>query len=169
MAEIYLIQEWDRLSEKHIIGAVSDKAFAERYCRDMRRDGELSVKAITIDELVIPDEKLYRIECGGFLIHTETIPEAYHAFLDMPWDVFVEEEGFMSTTYAALRCLRMQKDSYRGDRLCFWCFAKSARGAITIMRNAINGFDPSVLEWDVYHPTASNSDELKRRIKNYKI
>ena len=46
--------------------------------------------------------------------------------------------------------------------------AKSAPAALGIMERALKDFDPSVLEWGVYHPLKGDNKELKRRIDQFK-
>jgi hypothetical protein len=36
------------------------------------------------------------------------------------------------------------------------------------MERALKDFDPSVLEWGVYHPLKGDNKELKRRIDQFK-
>ena len=79
----------------------------------------------------------------------------------------VEVDHFMTVTYASLRTLRLESD-LDGTALSFWCFAKSAPAALGIMKRTLKDFDPSVLEWGVYHPLKGDNKELKRRIDQFK-
>lgn len=171
MNKIYLIKEIIDKYPTHekIVGAVSDKTFAKRYCRDMRTRGELTMCEVDADELTMPRVKLYRVECGGWRAdEDDNVVEVYQELLKDRCTVFVEnEDDFLTRMYAAGRCVRVVNDDYRGARLCFWCFAKNAPAAKAIMWRTLKSFDPSALEWNVYKPTDRDTRKLQRVIKQY--
>ena len=110
----------------------------------------------------VSDEKTAKRYCRDMRTGRELFYEAVD--LDV---ALVEVDHFMTVSYASLRTLRLESD-LDGTALSFWCFAKSAPAALGIMERALKDFDPSVLEWGVYHPLKGDNKELKRRIDQFK-
>lgn len=172
MEKIYLITEkiGSLGNDERILGACTDRKFAMRYCQDMRVNGKLRMHEVKLDSLTMPEEKLYRIEYKNYFSYddTEDVIEVFDEIInDSKPIAFVEEEDWLGTSYAALRCLRIVNDSYYGTSISVWCFARNASSAVRIARNVVRDLDKAELEWGLYLPTNKDKKELNRRISKY--
>lgn len=168
MSKIYVIKECSFGGYSNIIGAVSDERTAKRFCRDKRTDKELCYEPVELDAPEMTDvegEKIYKVVKNSMWTFEEkdSVVEAYKHIEEMNPIPLVEVEDFLTVAYASLRTLRLTSD-HNGTRLEFWCYAKSAPAAKNIIKRQLRGFDPSVLEWGVYHPIRKDNKELKRRM-----
>lgn len=173
MEKIYLITEeiGSLGNDERIVGACTDRKFAMRYCQDMRVNGKLKMHEVELDNLTMPEEKLYRVEYKGHFVWDDS-DDVLEAFEEIVSDnrpvAYVEEERyFLDATYGALRCLRIENDSYFGTSVSVWCYARNASSAIRIARNTVRDLDRKDLEWGLYLPTRKDNRELKRRIRKY--
>lgn len=172
MSKIYLITEeiGSFGKDERILGACTDRKFAIRYCRDMRTNGKLTMHEVELDSLTMPEEKLYRVEYNGHFgwDDSDDVIEAFDEIIaDNRPVALVEEEDWLGTSYAALRCLRIVNDSYYGTSISVWCFARNASSAVRIARNVVRDLDKAELEWGLYLPTNKDKKELNRRISKY--
>ena len=170
---IYVIKENGYGYRERIVGAVSDEKTAKRYCRDMRTGRELFYEAVELDAVTMDEisaEKIYVVERRVPWKANKDVPvtEMYKELMNIDPVALVEVDHFMTVTYASLRTLRLESD-LDGTALSFWCYAKSAPAALGIMERTLKDFDPSVLEWGVYHPLKGDNKELKRRIDQFNI
>ena len=172
MSKIYLITEeigrFDK--DERILGASTDRKFAIKYCQDMRKKGKLNIHEVELDSLTMPEEKLYRVEYKNHFSYddTEDVIEVFDEIINDSKPVaLVEEEDWLGTSYAALRCLRIVNDSYYGTSISVWCFARNASSAVRIARNVVRDLDKAELEWGLYLPTNKDKKELNRRMKKY--
>lgn len=172
MEKIYLITEeiGSLGNDERIVGACTDRKFAMRYCQDMRVKGKLRMHEVELDNLTMPEEKLYRVEYNGHFVWDDS-DDVLEAFEEIVSDnrpvAYVEDEDFLTVSYAALRCMRIVNDSYFGTSVSVWCFARNASSAIRIARNTVRDLDRKDLEWGLYIPTRKDNRELKRRISKY--
>ena len=140
---IYVIKENGYGYREKIVCAVSDEKTAKRYCRDMRTGRELFYEAVDLDAVTMDEisaEKIYVVERRVSWKANKEVPaaEMYKELMNIEPVALVEVDHFMTVS------------------------------ALGIMERALKDFDPSVLEWGVYHPLKGDNKELKRRIDQFK-
>lgn len=158
--KIYIIKEIVSGGDGKIIGAVSDENTAKRFCRDMRKDRELCYVAVDLDSpdiTDIPEEKIYRIVRETYWItdRDSSVSEVYHRMLEITPIALVVDGDFVTAGIARLRSVMLESTN-NSTTLEFWCYAKTAPDAIDIMNESLEGLDPAVLKWGVYHPTSKD-------------